>query len=119
MKLIFNDQTFSFELLRTMGYAAFGGAEWGNACLLPTSLGKILPRSFHHSSWQRSEGSRIFYASIDEKRAAANRRRLESSPEGLTKSRVYGSVLHGLRATRRTGLQIAILAVCEPFFAAR
>lgn len=32
MKLIFNDQTFSFELLRTMGYAAFGGADVGE-CL--------------------------------------------------------------------------------------
>ncbi|WP_136607453.1 alpha/beta hydrolase family protein [Paenibacillus dokdonensis] len=32
MKLIFNDQTFSFELLRTMGYAAFGGADIGE-CL--------------------------------------------------------------------------------------
>lgn len=32
MKLIFDDQTFSFELLRTMGYAAFGGADVGE-CL--------------------------------------------------------------------------------------
>jgi len=32
MKLIFDDQTFSFELLRTMGYAAFGGADIGE-CL--------------------------------------------------------------------------------------
>ncbi|MCM3702260.1 alpha/beta fold hydrolase [Paenibacillus macerans] len=32
MKIIFNDQTFSFELLRTMGYAAFGGADIGE-CL--------------------------------------------------------------------------------------
>lgn len=32
VKLIFKDQTFSFELLRTMGYAAFGGADIGE-CL--------------------------------------------------------------------------------------
>ncbi|RRJ62832.1 alpha/beta hydrolase [Paenibacillus oralis] len=32
MKIIFNDQTFSFKLLRTMGYAAFGGADIGE-CL--------------------------------------------------------------------------------------
>ncbi|KOY14160.1 alpha/beta hydrolase [Paenibacillus xylanivorans] len=32
MKLIFDDQTFSFELLRTMGYTAFGGADVGE-CL--------------------------------------------------------------------------------------
>ncbi|MGQ3480081.1 alpha/beta hydrolase family protein [Paenibacillus sp. TY11] len=32
MKLIFDDQTFSFELLRTMGYAAFGGSDVGE-CL--------------------------------------------------------------------------------------
>ncbi|OME92329.1 MULTISPECIES: alpha/beta hydrolase family protein [Paenibacillus] len=32
MKLIFDDQTFSFELLRTMGYAAFCGADVGE-CL--------------------------------------------------------------------------------------
>lgn len=32
MKLIFDDQTFSFELLRTMGYAAYGGADVGE-CL--------------------------------------------------------------------------------------
>ncbi|SDM77250.1 hypothetical protein [Paenibacillus jilunlii] len=32
MKLIFQDSTFSFELLRTMSYAAFGGADVGE-CL--------------------------------------------------------------------------------------
>ncbi|RNB90282.1 alpha/beta fold hydrolase [Brevibacillus fluminis] len=32
MKCIFEDQTFSFELLRTMGYAPFGGADIGE-CL--------------------------------------------------------------------------------------
>ncbi|AEV95910.1 alpha/beta hydrolase family protein [Pediococcus claussenii] len=29
MKLVFNDQTFSFETLRTMGYAPYGGADIG------------------------------------------------------------------------------------------
>lgn len=32
MKLVFDDQTFSYELLRTMGYAPFGGADIGE-CL--------------------------------------------------------------------------------------
>ncbi|WP_145027011.1 S9 family peptidase [Paenibacillus sp. Y412MC10] len=32
MKLVFNDQTFSFELLRTMSYAPYGGADIGE-CL--------------------------------------------------------------------------------------
>ncbi|UUZ84178.1 alpha/beta fold hydrolase [Paenibacillus sp. P26] len=32
MRLIFQDQTFSFELLRTMGYAPYGGADIGE-CL--------------------------------------------------------------------------------------
>ncbi|WP_239644439.1 alpha/beta hydrolase family protein [Oenococcus oeni] len=33
MRLIFNDQTFSFELLRTLSYAPYGGADIGE-CLL-------------------------------------------------------------------------------------
>ncbi len=32
MKLFFEDESFSFELLRTMGYAAYGGADIGE-CL--------------------------------------------------------------------------------------
>ncbi|SFL16563.1 Alpha/beta hydrolase family protein [Paenibacillus sp. 1_12] len=33
MRLVFNDQTFSFELLRTLSYAPYGGADIGE-CLL-------------------------------------------------------------------------------------
>ncbi|GJM72653.1 hypothetical protein HMSSN036_48690 [Paenibacillus macerans] len=32
MRLVFNDQTFSFELLRTLSYAPYGGADIGE-CL--------------------------------------------------------------------------------------
>jgi len=36
MRLVFEDQTFSFELLRTIGYAPYGGADIGE-CLLTAS----------------------------------------------------------------------------------
>ncbi|WP_079912625.1 S9 family peptidase [Paenibacillus sp. 32352] len=48
MKLIFNDQTFSFELLRTLSYAPYGGADIGE-CLLTAY--RIQERDFE--SWYK------------------------------------------------------------------
>ncbi|MCD1260147.1 alpha/beta fold hydrolase [Paenibacillus athensensis] len=50
MQLIFNDQTFSFELLRTLSYAPYGGADIGE-CLLTAY--RIEEGSFEswHAEW--------------------------------------------------------------------
>lgn len=46
MKLVFNDPTFSFETLRTMGYASYGGSDVGEVL---TTANKIEEGNFE--SW--------------------------------------------------------------------
>ncbi|BCG57524.1 alpha/beta hydrolase family protein [Paenibacillus sp. URB8-2] len=52
MKLIFNDEAFSFELLRTVSYAPYGGADIGE-CLVTAS--RIVEGDFEswHKEWFR------------------------------------------------------------------
>jgi len=53
MHLVFEDQTFSFELLRTVGYAPYGGADIGE-CLVTAS--QIRERDFEswHEQWSKT-----------------------------------------------------------------
>jgi hypothetical protein len=53
MRLVFEEQTFSFELLRTLGYAPYGGADIGE-CLVAAS--HIRERDFEswHEQWSKT-----------------------------------------------------------------
>jgi pimeloyl-ACP methyl ester carboxylesterase len=53
MHLVFKDETFSFELLRTLAYAPYGGADIGE-CL--TTAGRIRPGDFEswHAEWSKT-----------------------------------------------------------------
>jgi alpha-beta hydrolase superfamily lysophospholipase len=55
MHLVFKDQTFSFELLRTIGYAPYGGADIGE-CLVTAS--RIRERDFEswYEHWNKTAG---------------------------------------------------------------
>lgn len=53
MHLVFEDQTFSFELIRTIGYAPYRGADLGE-CLVTAS--RVRPGDFEswHEQWSKT-----------------------------------------------------------------
>jgi hypothetical protein len=53
LKLTFKDQTFSFELLRAVGYAPYGGADLGE-CLATAERIKDGDLESWHTEWLRS-----------------------------------------------------------------
>ncbi len=53
MKLTFKDQTFSFELLRAIGYAPYGGADLGE-CLATAARIKEGDLESWHAEWLRT-----------------------------------------------------------------
>jgi dienelactone hydrolase len=53
MRLVFEDQTFSFELLRTLGYAPYGGADIGE-CLVTASHIREGDFESWHEQWSKT-----------------------------------------------------------------
>ena len=93
MKLIFKDQTISYELLRTVGYAGYGGADIGEC--LKTAY-RIKEGNFEswHTEWI-STASRV-YALADE--AFAKGQRVSAREAYLRASNYYRTAeffLHG------------------------
>jgi len=70
MKLVLQDQTFSFELLRAVGYAAYDGAGIGEAladagaararaaptCARPTTTAELSRRRHPRRGWATARG---------------------------------------------------------------
>jgi pimeloyl-ACP methyl ester carboxylesterase len=116
MKLIFDDESFSFELLRALGYASYGGADIGE-CLATAS--RIVEGDF--TSWYRE------WAAVAERVQAIGERalkegRLVSARDALMRASTYHRssefYLHGLddaaalrawRASRETFVKAAKL----------
>src|SRR3954453_525371 len=53
MKLVFRDQTFSFELLRAIGYTVYNGADIGE-CLATAARIKEGDFESWHTQWSRT-----------------------------------------------------------------
>ena len=70
MHLVFEDRTFSFELLRTLSYAPYGGADIGE-CL--TTAHRIKPRDFDSWCAEWSKTACRVHGLADEARARGHR----------------------------------------------
>jgi alpha-beta hydrolase superfamily lysophospholipase len=93
MHLVFADQTFSFELLRTLSYAAYGGTDIGE-CLVTAS--RIRERDFEswHEEWSKT--ARQVHALADD--ALQHRQRVSAREAYLRASNYYRTAeffLHG------------------------
>ncbi len=93
MRLVFKDPTFSFELLRTLSYAPYGGADIGE-CLMTAS--RIQEGDFEswHQEWTRT--ARRVHAWADE--ALAGGQRISAREAYLRASNYYRTAeffLHG------------------------
>ena len=93
MRLVFADQTFSFELLRTLSYAAYGGADIGE-CLVTAS--RIRDRDFEswHEEWNKT-ASRVHALADD---ALRHGQRVSAREAYLRASNYYRTAeffLHG------------------------
>ena len=49
MKFLFDDEAFSFETLRTAGFAAYGGADLGEALTTASHIGEGDEASWHQA----------------------------------------------------------------------
>ena len=116
MKLMFEDESFSFELLRTVGYAAYGGADLGE-CL--ETAGRVHEGDF--LSWYEEWALTARRVQAIGERAVAEGRRVSAHDAFSRASNYHRSsefYLHGLddglaltawRASRDTFVQAAEL----------
>ena len=93
MRIVFEDQTFSFELLRTIGYAPYGGADIGE-CLVTAS--QIREGNFESWYEQWSKTARRVHALADS--ALQQGKRVSAREAYLRASNYYRTAeffLHG------------------------
>jgi pimeloyl-ACP methyl ester carboxylesterase len=93
MRLVFEDQTFSFELLRTIGYAPYGGADIGE-CLVTVS--HIKERNFESWYEQWNKTAKRVHTLADE--ALKDGKRISAREAYLRASNYYRTAeffLHG------------------------
>ena len=93
MHLVFEDQTFSFELIRTIGYAPYGGADIGE-CLVTAS--RIRQGDFESWHEQWSKTARRVHALADD--ALQQGKRVSAREAYLRASNYYRTAeffLHG------------------------
>lgn len=83
MKLIFEDQSFSFELLRAVGYAPYGGADIGE-CLSTANRIKEGDFDSWHSEWYKT-AERIYTQGVD----SLNRGKRVSARENFLRASNY------------------------------
>ena len=93
MRLVFEDQTFSFEFLRTLGYAPYGGADIGE-CLVTTSHIREGDFESWHEQWSKT--ARRVHALADD--ALHHGKRVSAREAYLRASNYYRTAeffLHG------------------------
>jgi pimeloyl-ACP methyl ester carboxylesterase len=115
MKFLFEDESFSFETLRTAGFAAYGGADLGEVLATAGDIGEGDEASWHRA-WKATA---LRVAEIGEQALAAGHR--VSAREALLRaSNYYRTAAAFLLEQPATDPEMALLSAgqCDTFAAA-
>jgi hypothetical protein len=94
MKFLFDDESFSFETLRTTGFAAYGGADLGEVLTTARHIREGDEASWHEA-W-KATAQRV--AKIGEQALASGHR--VSAREALLRASNYYRTLQGISCSR-------------------
>ena len=105
MKFLFDNESFSFETLRTAGFAAYGGADLGEVLATASNIGEGDEASWHHA-W-KATAQRV--AEIGEQ-ALASGHRVSAREALLRASNYYRTAADFLLEHPATDPEMALLS---------